>query len=110
MKAGAPGIGALCKAGGPPVPSSSPLGGRAGSRLPGFATCWAAAVARQGIFHAGAAQGNVDIPWHSLSPQGMAGGKVPGQRNGVSRDCFQPEGISEEAFFFSVLLVTVVVF
>lgn len=27
---------------------------------------------------------------------------MPGQRNGVSRDCFQPEGISEEAFFFSV--------
>lgn len=65
-------MGALCKAGDCPVPSFSPLGGRAGSHLPGFAMCWAAATARQGIFPAGAAQGNVDISWHSLSPQGMA--------------------------------------
>lgn len=27
---------------------------------------------------------------------------MPGQRNGVSRDCFQPEGISQEALVFSV--------
>lgn len=41
-------------------------------------------------------------------PRAWQEGSVPGQRNGVSRDCFQPEGISEEAFLFSVLLVTVV--
>lgn len=35
-------------------------------------------------------------------PKAWQEGIVPGQRNGVSRDCFQSEGISEEAFFFSV--------
>lgn len=35
-------------------------------------------------------------------PKAWQEGSVPEQRNGVSRDCFQSEGISEEAFFFSV--------
>lgn len=63
-------MGALCTAGDHPVPSFSPLGGRTGSHLPGFTMCWAAGAARQGVCPAGAAQGNVDISWHSVSPQG----------------------------------------
>lgn len=76
----------------PPVPSFSPWGGRAGSQLPALAVCWPAAAARQGIL---AAQGNVAMSWHSLPPQGPQ----EGQRNGVSRACFQPEGITS---FFSL--------
>lgn len=35
-------------------------------------------------------------------PRARQEGSMPGQRNDVSRDCFQPEGISEETFLFSV--------
>lgn len=59
-----------------PVCPFSPLGGRAGSHLPSSTVSSATGAAKEGIFPAGAAQGNVSISQHSLSPQDMAGGKL----------------------------------
>lgn len=98
------GAGALCKASNSPVPSFFPLGGRAGSHRPGFTMCWPAGAARQEIFPAGAAQGNVDISWLFITPGHTGGNRAWAKEWCVkgSRHRFQPEGIIKEAIFLTL--------
>lgn len=70
----------------------SPLGGRAGSHLPDSAVCTATGAAKEGIFPAGAAQGNVSISRQSLSPQDTAAGKLAWAKECVSKSLFLARG------------------
>lgn len=96
----------------------SPLGGRAGSHLLDSTVCSATGADKEGIFPAGAAQGNVSISQHSLSPQDMAGGKpawakewckqefVFSQRESVRKPLFLCRG----CFFFLSLSLLLSIF